>query len=233
MNSRIPVLLILLLSGLAIPLQVAAQEEVTESPALSLHLKAEDLYLRGHFKRAYFIYVNELAAIGDKYSQYMAGYMCLHGQGTPEDRIRGSAWYRLAAERGAPEFVEVRDQVLESMSDEDRMRSDAAYVELRQKYGDLALALGHLRHERHELSSGSTGSRLTSGSSPITIVDPRTGQPMTRENYVARIEQRMQMRIDFIAEKMGIDSVDARMTDREFEDFVDQVGAFLEVIDDR
>jgi hypothetical protein len=150
-----------------------------------------------------------------------------------KDQIKGSAWYRLAAERGAPEFVELRDQLLESMSEEDRLRSDESFIELRHKYGDLALALGHLRHERRQLSSGSTGSRLTGGSSPVTIVDPRTGTPMTRDEYVARIENRMQVRIDFITERMGIPAVDARMTNREFEDFADQVTAFLNVIDDR
>ena len=195
--------------------------------------KAENLYRSGHWERAYFIYVNELAAIGDKYAQYMAGYMCVHGKGMRPDPVKASAWYRLAAERGAPEFVEVRDELLASMSDEERQQSDHAYVELRHRYSDLALALGHLEDERRLVKSGSTGTNLNTASGPMTIVDPRSGTPMTREEYIGRIENRMQVRLDFITSKMGVERLDATMDDREFQLFSGRVMDYLEVIDDR
>ena len=224
----------LLLFAAAAGLPAEARASKNESPALRLHLKADDLYQNGHFKRAYFIYVNELAAIGDKYSQYMAGYMCQHGQGMRSDRVMASAWFRLAAERGAPEFVQVRDQLLGAMGESELQQSDDAYVELRLEYGDLALALGHLRDERRQLESGKTGTRLnTASSSPITVVDPRTGAPMTRDEFVRRIERRMQVRLDFITENMSIEPVDAEMDAREFQRFTERVTEYLQIIDDR
>ena len=232
MNVRVAILLFLLCAAAA-GQPAAAQDRSNDSPALRLHLKAESLYQNGHFERAYFIYVNELAAIGDKYSQYMAGYMCLNGQGTRLDRIKASAWFRLAAERGAPEFIQVRDQLLGAMGETELESSDNAYLEMRLKYSDLILALGHLRDERRLLGSGKTGSRLNATSGPITIVDPRTGVPMTRDDYVRRIEDRMQVRLDFITDHMGIEPVEASMDEREFRRFAERVRDYLGVVDDR
>ena len=204
-----------------------------DSPTLRQQAKAEELYRAGHWERAYFIYVNDLAAIGDKYAQYMAGYMCLNGKGMPRDPVRASAWYRLAAERGAPEFVEVRDQLLESMSEESREASDEMFIALRQKYSDLVLALRLLRHERDELDKRPTGSRLAASSSSITIIDPSTGMTITRSEYLRRVEARMQLRLDNITAQLGIDQVEADMSDREFNDLARQVDEYLQRISDR
>ena len=80
-----------------------------DSKTLRTQSKAEKLYERGDFKRALFIYEKELAKTGDKYAQYMTGYMYLMGHGAPSDPVLASAWYRLAAERRAPEFIAVRE----------------------------------------------------------------------------------------------------------------------------
>ena len=231
MKVRIPVLLMILLS-FAAPFERAAAQD-GGSKSLRLHTKAEDLYRSGHFERAFFIYTNELATIGDKYAQYMAGYMCLHGQGMKEDPVEASAWYRLAAERGAPEFVHVRDRLLESMSEEDRIRSDERFIGLRFEYGDVALALEHLRDERRRIAGNVTGSLLGESVGPVSILDPDTGTTVMREQYVKRIHDRMQVRLDFITRRMGIERVDADMTNREFDAFADEVDAYLRTTDDR
>ena len=210
-----------------------AETRGTDSPTLRLHEKAEDLYRNGHWKRAYQIYVNDLAAVGDKYAQYMAGYMWLNGKGVPRDAVRASAWYRLAAERGAPEFVEVRDQLLESMSESERELSDAAFVSLRQKYSDLVLALGQLRNERELLDERPTGSHLPGNSAAITIIDPRTGVTITRSEYVGRIEERMQLRLDYITRTVGVAQAEPDMSDREFEALAARVDEYLVRINDR
>ena len=232
MNFRIALLLLLLLPGLAVAVNLG-EVRPTDTSSLRLHEKAEGLYRDGHWKRAYFIYVNELAAIGDKYAQYMAGYMWLNGKGVPRDAVKASAWYRLAAERGSPEFVEVRDQLLESMSEADREASDDAFVALRHKYSDLVIALGQLRNERELLNARPTGSRLTGNSAPVTVIDPRTGVTMTRSDYIGRMESRMQLRLDFITRTLKIDEVEADMDDREFEALAGQVDAYLKIINDR
>jgi hypothetical protein len=209
------------------------ETRASDSPMLRLHEKAEDLYRNGHLKRAYFIYVNELAAVGDKYAQYMAGYMWLNGKGVPRDEVKASAWYRLAAERGSPEFVEVRDQLLESMSEADREASDAAFIALRQEYSDIVLALGIAREERKLLDTKSTGSRLSSNSSPVTIIDPRTGVTMMRSHYFGRVESRIRLRLDFITRTLDIEPVEPDLSDREFEALAAKVDAYLQVVNDR
>ena len=235
MSLKLRVLLsvLLLLAGFPVLAQDPGESRTFDSSTLRLQDKAEDLYRAGHWERAYFIYVNELAAVGDKYAQYMAGYMWSNGKGVPRDTVRASAWYRIAAERGAPEFVDVRDELLESMSEAQRLESDRHYIALRQKYSDLVLALGILRKEREILNESLTGSRLSGGSSAVTIIDPRTGMTISRREYVRRLESRMKPRLDAITSEIGIEEVEADMSDNEFNEFVARVGQYLQIIDDR
>ena len=86
--------------------------------AMQVREKAEASFEKDNFKRAYFLYRNELAPMGDKYSQYMVGYMHLVGQGVPADRATAAAWYRLAAERGTRQFVKVYKQLAVSLTPE-------------------------------------------------------------------------------------------------------------------
>jgi TPR repeat protein len=231
LNFRTPLLLILLLFGLA---AAASPDQMVpkSSETLRLHDKAEKLYRDGHWDRAYFIYVNELAAIGDKYAQYMAGYMSLTGKGVVQDTAKASAWYRLAAERGSQEFTAVRDQLLEAMSESDLEASDAAYLELRQQYSDLALAFAYLREEWTILNSRSPEFGLA-GDFSVAVVDPATGMKVTRGEYARRLESRMQLRLDYITRVLQIDHLDPDINDREFEALAAQVDDYLQVINDR
>ena len=230
MNKRILILVILLLS---LPALAAAQGSSRARQVDSLHEKAERLYRDGHWERAHFIYVNELAARGDKYAQYMAGYMSLEGRGVERDPVRAAAWYRLAAESGAPEFVRVRDTLLESLDEDSLEASDAIYIELRRQYSDLALMLGLIRREREALEEPATGSRLATSAFPVTIYDPQTGQAITRSEYNRRIESRIKLQLDYITRSIGIEDLDADLSDAEFRALVDQVDEHLRVIADR
>lgn len=118
---------------------------VPDSRVLNLHAKVDELFERGETGRAYFIYRNELVPLGDKYAQYMVGYMHLTGLATSRDRVAASAWYRLAAERGTPEFVALRDRLLAELTDEQRHASDSLYTELRREYCDLAILLASIK----------------------------------------------------------------------------------------
>ena len=121
--------------------------------------QAEEVYERADYKRAFFIYRKELAPMGDKYGQYMVGFMYRAGQGVEEDQVAASAWYRLAAERGTPEFVGARDEVMQSLDEGQRSESDSQFVELRKRYGDLILLTRAIRedHQLLQSKSGSTG----------------------------------------------------------------------------
>ena len=132
--------------------------------------KVDELYERGEFERAYFIYRNELVPVGDKYAQYMVGYMHLTGMGTDEDLVAASAWYRLAAERGTPEFVAVRDQLMHDLNVDERRLSDDHYLRLRRQFSDLVVLLADIKRKHRDLQPP-TGSRLAARSSPITIIE--------------------------------------------------------------
>lgn len=227
--------LVVLFIALALaPVSVThAQGRGFDAPTLRLQAKADNLYRKGHWERAHFIYVNELAAKGDKYSQYMAGYMCMHGKGVERDKIRASAWYRLAAERDGPEFVAIRDQTLEAMSEEERLASDALFVELRQRYSDLVLMLDDIEEEREAMNETPTGSRLSGGSSAITVIDAATGDTIARSEYLRRLEKRMQARLDYLAGRIGSDALDPDMSDGEFGELRGRVAEYLQVVNDR
>ena len=194
---------------------LAAAQSTTSFPQMPVDAKtvrvqkqAEEVYERTDYERAFFIYLHELAPIGDKYGQYMVGFMYLTGKGVEEDRIAASAWYRLAAERGTKEFVRVRDQVMRSLDDAERAASDRLFIELRRKYGDLALLVRAIR-EDHEKLVNMTGSRLSGGSGPMMVVEMSgSGATTSGSEYHRRIERRLQARIDYIARHTEIDIVD-------------------------
>jgi hypothetical protein len=232
MNYRYLIVLSVILA--VVPVSVTqAQGRGFDAPTLRLQAKADNLYRKGHWERAHFIYVNELAAEGDKYSQYMAGYMCMHGKGVERDKIKAAAWYRLAAERDGPEFVAIRDQTLESMTEEEKLASDAIFVELRQRYSDLILMLDDIEEERDEMNERPTGSRLTGSSSAITFVDPVTGDTISRSEYLRRLEKRIQAKLDYLAGKLGGEPLEADMSDGKLDELRERVVAYLQVVNDR
>ena len=225
--------LIALLAVQAPPTRAQDESSPVDTPELWLQRKADDLYRNGHWERAHFIYVNELAALGDKYAQYMAGYMYLNGKGVERDKVQAAAWYRLAAERDGKEFIKVRDELLESMSEESRVASDEIFISLRPRYSDLVLILDQLREEREALEGNTTGSRLSGKSTSVTILDPRTGMTMSRSAYIGRLERRMKLQLDYLASKLDLERIDPDMDDDDFESLEAQVTAWLASVNDR
>ena len=125
--------------------------------------EADSAFAKGDYGQALEVYQTELAPLGDKYSQYMVGYMYLAGKGVQEDAILASAWYRLAAQRETEEYVRIRDSLLALFNDEQRSRSDQLYTSLRREMGDLTLVgqlvesdLQVLRRGRSLFLQGST-----------------------------------------------------------------------------
>lgn len=198
----------------ALPAWVGAQsdEGFPSAPinmeTLRVQEKAESLFDEGNYKRAYFIYRNELVPIGDKYSQYMVGFMHLTGKGTSEDRVAATAWYRLAAERGTPEFVTVRNQLMVALRPEQKAQSDQLFIQLRKQYGDLALLMEAVRSD-YEALQNRTGSRLFSDAGALTIVDMRRGGAVgSGTEYYHDIEKRLRPRLEFLLKSVGMEQVD-------------------------
>jgi len=203
-----------------------------DSRTIRTQAKVETLYERGDYKRAHFIYSNELARQGDKYAQYMTGYMYLMGQGVEQDRVRASAWYRIAAERRAPEFMVVRDQVLRTLTDDQRARSDELYVELRKEYSDLNIIMGLLVEDLDSMQVARTGSRLSGNTSAVTIIDPTTGMPVSAAHIRHRGLRTAQTRLDFVTGRLDISPIKADQADKHLDYLWERVRDYLSVVDD-
>lgn len=171
-----------------------------DARTLSIQRKVEQLYERGEFDRAYFIYRNELVPIGDKYAQYMVGYMHLMGRGAAEDPVAASAWYRLAAERGTPEFVAVRDQLMLDLNADEQRRADDHYLRLRRQFSDVVVLLKDIKRSYRELQLA-TGSRLPTTSTTMTVIDMKSAnQPQSGAFYYGRIERELEQKLVILAE---------------------------------
>jgi hypothetical protein len=178
-----------------------------DDSTLRFKQKVESIYASGNYERALLIYQKELAPQGDKYAQYMTGYMYLHGQGVPPDPAAALAWYRLAAERGEPKFIEARDALRDTLDPATRARADELFAELWQAHGDRRLLLELieedleiLRDSRVEgIAGAETGAGLASGYS---------GQ--AANPYYSRVRSQLEERIAWLEampdDPPGVDS---------------------------
>jgi hypothetical protein len=206
-----------------------------DSKTLSVQAKAEELFDRGDFRRAHVIYLNDLAPIGDKYAQYMLGFMSLSGLGVEQDPVLASAWYRLAAERGEPtQFVRIRDELLGNLDEVDRERSDQVYRSLRRDYSDVAISMREAREAFEDLEQVTTGSRIGgSPSSAVTIVEPRAGS-QSGDALIYRTQQRMQRHLDNVTATLGVTRLSAEsLTAGELSSLENQVQEYVERLDKR
>jgi hypothetical protein len=203
-----------------------------DAATLSVQQKVESLYEQGEYERAHFIYRKELAPIGDKYAQYMVGFMYLTGTGVAEDPVLASAWYRLAAERSFPEFIMVRDELLDDLDESQLRESDREYLRLRREYSDLVLLQESIEKILGE-NAVTTGSRLQGGSRSVTIVDPRTGNNSASDLNNLRAQIRVEKQLQLLDKLLGGDVIETdpgRVNLRELERIVkDRVN----IIDDR
>jgi hypothetical protein len=201
---------------------------VVDQAAIQLLEKAEQFFEVGNFKRAYFIYRHQLAPIGDKYAQYMVGYMNLTGQGTDADRVAAAAWYRLAAERGTTEFVQVYKQLIVSLTPEQMEEHDTVYRDLRKRFGDLPLVMRAVRQD-YEILRQSTGSRLGPGTSPVMVVDMRNrGVMYSGADYYRRVEARLKSRLELIDRYTDIEIIDFDVDRLDIDAIEEQVSLELE-----
>lgn len=174
--------------------------ELRDPHTLKVQRKVDDLFERGEFDRAYFIYRNELVPLGDKYAQYMVGFMHLTGMGVDEDPGAASAWYRLAAERGTPEFVAVRDLLMTDITADQRRQSDALFLEIRREHSDLAILLGSIKRGVRELQSA-TGSRLGSQTSPLTVIEVNSpNRTRSHADFHRRVRLELQEQLTMLSE---------------------------------
>lgn len=161
--------------------------------------QVDELFEKGDYERAYFIYRNELAPLGDKYAQYMVGYMSIVGKGVVRDYIAGSAWYRLAAERGDENFTRARDEVLQLFNDEQRMQSDKKYAELRLLFSDAMIVVKLIEQDLDIVEDRVPGNTLTYSPADITAISNAN-----RAKLADEAKDRIADRIQFLQEAAAV-----------------------------
>lgn len=160
--------------------------------------KVDSLFERGKYERALFIYRHELAPLGDKYAQYMIGYMHLTGKGVDGDLATAAAWYRLAAERRQDTFVREHDKLMSLLSAEQRARADEAYVALRSELGDAALIVQLVEDDLEALSNRIKGISFS--------LDTASRGNFDRQNSInEQTAERIRARMKYLGEKLESD----------------------------
>jgi len=173
------------------------------SRTLTVQHKCDRLFERGEFDRAYFIYRNELVPLGDKYAQYMVGFMHLNAQAVVQDTVEALSWYRLAAERGESLLVDVRNALVAQMSPEEIRASDIRFLELWKSIGDRKLIMELIQRDLNILRS-QTGTRITGSvvSGPSIVFKP-TGEQLG-PNYYTQVRNRLLARLNYLDAKVDI-----------------------------
>ena len=179
----------------------------TEQATLRTQERVEELYLSGAYERAYFIYRNELAPRGDKYSQYMIGYMHFTGASVPEDPAVALAWYRLAAERGDPAIELARDQLQKTLSPEQLATADRRLIELRTELSDRVLLLELVRQDL-DILRNSAGGGGSASSANMTMIDRRYGVT-SDTNYYQMIRKRLNTRLTYLKAQVEVIDVES------------------------
>ena len=128
------------------------------------------------------------------------------GKSVERDRAKAGAWYRLAAERGTPQFVQEHDKLIASLDAADRARADRWFAALRTEVGDLAVLMRIVRQDYEKLRTR-TGSRLSSDSSPVSVIEMRQPAGSTGD-YYTRIEKRIEERLAYIVKHTKIEIID-------------------------
>ena len=176
----------------------------TDRATLRTQERVEELYLSGTYERAYFIYRKELAPRGDKYAQYMIGYMHFTGAGVPEDPAVALAWYRLAAERGEPAIELARDELQKILSPTQIATAKGLLAELKSELSDRVL-IYELVQQDLEILRNSTGQGFSKGSGDMLVIDRRYGY-MSGAQYYRIIKNRLAARLTYL--KSQVDVVD-------------------------
>jgi hypothetical protein len=235
LNIRTPFLAVLLGFASCLVLAGEAYKQFPGAPlderTMRTQERVEELYQQGEFARALMIFEEDLAPKGDKYAQYTIGYMHLNGQGTSPNSARALAWYRLAAERGAPALVEARDSLSAKLTAEEIAESSRIFAELWKKMGDNRILLDLILDDLSILKSR-TGTRIPGAASgPLTVID-MSGSGAANERFYQEVEERLQTRLAYLKTNVEIIDIDTSGRDplvQGLEDDMKKVIASLEL----
>lgn len=131
--------------------QMAYPGDLPPRNIVRLQKKAEAAFVAGQYQKARWFYEKELAPIGDKYGQYMMGYLYENGLGVEQDAVKAAAWYQLAAERGHKQIIETSERFQKTLSPGKLATARTLANGLKDEYGDIALLKREIRRDLDRL----------------------------------------------------------------------------------
>jgi hypothetical protein len=128
-------------------------------PDLKHRLAGMQRYEEGKFEEA-FDHFMEAARWADKLAQAMVAEMLWNGSGTGQDRAAAYAWMDLAAQRGYPSLVGLRERYWHALDQDQRRRAlevgQGIYAEFGDEVGQERLRR-RLERERRKITGSRTG----------------------------------------------------------------------------
>jgi hypothetical protein len=239
--GQIVALLVVLLGA---PVQAQADRyqlfpgKALDARTVSTQHKVESLYSSGDFARAFLIYRKELAPIGDKYAQYMVGYMRLNGQGVERDPAKALAWYRLAAERGESVLSQARDALQQSLDEDERVEADRIFAKLWQHYGDRKLLLELIREDLVILRSRVAGENAEGAPQSPAEDHPRMAfasgyMGSGGDDVYRRVRERLDRRLEYLEDAARFEQADNGTGNQAIRALEKEVRQGLEALDIR
>ncbi|MEO0616290.1 MAG: SEL1-like repeat protein [Pseudomonadota bacterium] len=162
--------------------------------------RAERAYKDRNFKQARWLYETRLSPVGDKFAQYMIGYMYANGEGTQQNPELAAAWFLLAAERGNPDLLAISNEALEALTPEARGRARAKAEALRAEHGDQQLLRRLLREDKDSMrvQTGSRSERCNQNSVVRMSSVDQTQESISVEGYCRFIRSRIEKRQTYL-----------------------------------
>ena len=181
--------------------------ESADQRTLQIQKRVDELYDAGDYKRALFIYEKKLAPRGDKYAQYMVGFMHVNdAHDVPQDTARALAWYRLAAERGNDVLERARDELAATLTPDEIDASSRIFLDLLQKIGDTRLIMKLIQRDMNTVQSR-TGTHIPGSniSGPMQILRP--SGISENPNYYRNIRLHLEARLNYLETKVEISDI--------------------------
>ena len=205
--------------------------EDTDQRTLRTQERVDELFDSGAYDRAYLIYRKDLAPRGDKYAQYMIGYMHLTGAGMPEDPVVALAWYRIAAERGEPSVSMARDKLEKTLTPSQIAAADVLFADLRNELSDRVLLLKLVQQDLNILRSSASGG-VSPGAANMTVIDRRYGVT-SGTYYYQKIRIRLNRRLTYLKGQVEVVDVGGDPHTMELVEIESEIKELIAEIDKR
>ena len=204
--------------------------ESADQRTLQTQKRVDELYAAGEYERALFIYEKELAPRGDKYAQYMVGYMHLNTPGMPQDKATALAWYRLAAERENEVLQQARDELAADLTQAEIDASNRIFLDLLQEIGDTRLIMKLIRRDMNTLNSR-TGTHIRGSTVAGSTVILRPSGTTENPNFYRDIRLRLEARLSYLETKVEISDIALESGDQELRRYEEQVKSELAALE--